>query len=203
MSRAFVRDAMMVMAAWAVAAPCLAGPPKPAPAAYATPNYALTFQVPPGLTYCPMPADWVGSDHGTTLFLTPPKACGGVGLPSGGRGFTPARTPRIEIYYGWRSEDDPARPCRRPRGTVRFFGGRATLCRVRRDGLAGVELHARYRLSSSDAEAVFTLLTMRRRLARDLERFEALAQSARACVPEGAEKGFGSGAPCPPGVRWF
>ena len=181
---------------------CFAGTPKPAPAAYATPNYGLTFQVPPGLTYCPLPDNWVGSDHGTTLFLTPPKQCRSAGYAASERAFEPVRTPRIEIYYGWWSEDGPAHACRRPRGAVRVFDHLQPLCRVRRDGLVGVELHATYPLSG-EAEAMFTLLTTREALSHELAAFERLAESARTCTPIGAGKGFGRGPPCPKGVRWF
>lgn len=185
-----------------------ASAPKPAPTAYATPNYALTFTVPHGLSYCPMPADWIGSDHGTTLFLAPPVDCGGAGYASSGRSFMPARTPRIEVYYGWWSNDDngpfPRHPCRRPLGHVRTFGRVYPLCPVGRGGLVGVELHVHYRISSpGDAEAIFTLLTTPKALPHDLRRFEQLVGSARGCTPKDAEKGFGSGASCSRSASWF
>lgn len=185
-----------------------AGVSKPAPAAYATPNYALTFAIPRGLSYCPMPADWVGSDHGTTLFLKPPADCGGAGYPSSGRSFAPANTPRIDVFYAWWSAEDdgpfPRHPCQRPLGHVRAFGRPYPLCPVRRDGLVGAELHANYRVSSpGDAEAIFTLLTTPEALPRDLARFKRLVGSARGCRPKGAETGYGSGAACPEGVSWF
>lgn len=178
--------------------------PRSAPPAYATPNYGLTFQVPRGLSYCPLPDGWTGSDHGTTLFLAPPKQCGGY--PSSSRTYAPGLIPHVDIYYGWWLDDGafPAHPCRRPYGSIRVFGRLYPVCPLRRDGLVGVEIHGQYSLAhSDDAEAVFTLLTTSRRLPRDLKMFKALVMSVRTCTVPGEGERFGTGAPCPKGISWF
>ena len=73
-----------------------------APPVYVSPNYNLSFRSPPGAYYCPLPKGWVGSDHGTILFLQRPARCGGAGYPSSSRGFEPAGLSRIDVYYGYR-----------------------------------------------------------------------------------------------------
>ena|SRR5215472_294217 len=50
-------------------------PPLPAPGLYVTSNYGLMAKIPKGLTYCPLPEGWEGSDHGTVLFIEPPSGC--------------------------------------------------------------------------------------------------------------------------------
>src|SRR5271156_6676533 len=96
-----------ILAAVAVSAPT------PAPSLYVTENYALTFRTPPHTTICALPDSWVGSDHGTVIFLAPPRSCGRPGFPSSSRGFR-GNVPRIEVYYAYRVEETPAPSCRHP-----------------------------------------------------------------------------------------
>jgi hypothetical protein len=74
--------------------------PVAAPPVFVGGDYALTFQTPRKTTICALPSDWVGSNHGTVIFLRPPKRCGGVGYPSSSRGFSDD-VPRIEVFYAY------------------------------------------------------------------------------------------------------
>lgn len=202
---------MFPFAALAMAA-AMAPPPTRSPAlsppVFVSSNYALTFRPPPGAYYCPLPADWVGSDHGTTLLLAQPKTCGEVGYPSSGRAFTPESTPRIEVYYGyWDADDAPAPgPCRQV-GTAALLGGEQPLCRTNAEGFVVVKVTARYE-ADIPAELDLTLVTTPARLARDLAAFRAMAGTARACAAgwkddKGHPFTLGHGAPCPADGRWF
>jgi hypothetical protein len=179
--------------------------PRTAPAVYVTGNYALTLRTPRASTYCPLPDSWVGSDHGSSFFLTPPAWCAGAGYPSSSRGFGPERTPRIEIYYGYWDEDMPRPPRCRSLGTVSFLGVPHQLCPRHTEGLSVVEVTGLYK-AGPQAEAVLTLVTTGDRLARDLKTFREVAATVRSCtstVRAGQRKTrFGSGAPCPRG-QWF
>ncbi len=192
---------MIPFAALAMAA-AMAPPPALAPPVFVSSNYALTFRPPPGAFYCPLPADWVGSDHGTTLLLTQPTTCGAAGYPSSGRAFTPENTPRIEVYYGyWDADDAPAPdPCRQV-GTVALLGGDQSLCRTDAEGFVVVKVTAHYE-ADVPAELDLTLVTTPARLARDLAAFRAMAGTARACAAawkddKGRPFTLGRGAPCP------
>jgi hypothetical protein len=46
--------------------------PIPTPPIFVAGDYALTFRAPPDTTTCALPPDWVGSNHGTVIFLRPP-----------------------------------------------------------------------------------------------------------------------------------
>ena len=198
---------MPPLAALAMAA-AMIPPPALAPSVYVTSNYALTFRSPPGAFYCPLPDDWVGSDHGTTLLLIQPTACGEVGYPSSGRAFTPESTPRIEVYYGyWDAEDALAPgPCRQV-GTASLMGGDQPLCRTDAEGFVVVKVTAHYE-ADIPAELDLTLVTTPARLARDLAAFRAMAGTARACAAawkddNGRPFTLGHGAPCPEDGRTF
>jgi hypothetical protein len=187
--------------------------PLPAPPQFLTGLHALTFHSPAGSTYCPLPSDWVGSDHGTTLFLTPPARCGGAGFASGSRGWTGAGAARIDVYYGYWMGDDISgpKPCNRI-GSVRLLGKDRPLCRRKEKGVV-IEASARF-TGDSDSEVVLTLVTNPKRLAADLATLRTLAASARTCSGmghsydlHGREVGkptpFGRGAPCPAGAKFF
>jgi hypothetical protein len=181
-------------------------PPRPAPRIYATANYMLTFGTPPHTTYCPLPAHWVGSDHGTTLFLQRPRDCDGAGYPSSDRGFTPTDTARIEIYYAYSTADDrPSPPPCREAGRLVLLGAERPLCRTDQDGMIVLTAAAPYP-ASSDAEAVLTLRSRPARLAADLATFRGLAATLQTCTARLREgRGFhsyGRGLPCPR-ARWF
>ena len=173
------------------ASPLLAAQPRPAPPVYATANHGLTFRTLPGMTYCPLPTGWVGSDHGTILFLDRPRRCGGAGYPSGSRDFEP-EVARIEVYYGYAFEEASRRP-RCAGARLRFFGAWRRLCTERQGGMIRASLHATY---GSGREADLALVTRQARLATDLRIFRRLAATVRSC------SGEGPGTRCPR-VPWF
>ena len=180
--------------------------PLPAPARYATGNYGLTFPVPHGVTYCPLPRNWVGSDHGTTLFIERPRRCGGVGFPSSSRGFEPETVSRISVFYAyWLGDDEPPpSPCHHV-GTVRFLGQARPICETHDRGRVVREVRGRY-VADIEAEAVLTLVTRPGRLEHDMAAFRLVAQGMRACNGGWRDaKGvaLGKGPACPKGVRWF
>ena len=187
-------------------------PTKPLPANgdYATGIYGLTFKPPQHASYCPLPEDWTGSDHGTVIFLEPPHACYGAGYPSSGRGFEPADTPRIEIYYGYFMGEDiekPA-PCKSV-GTATLFGKKANLCGDTWRGLATISVSGRY-VADLPAELSATLVSKPSDLSRYMPRFTALVASIRTCSEKWTGGGpdkkktfvIGQGPRCPPS-QWF
>ncbi len=202
------RFGLLALASLALASASQAAAPLRAPAIFVTENYALTFRAPPGSTYCPLPEDFTGSDHGTIVFLEPPQTCGGAGYPSIARGFAPESTPRINVYYGyWLGEEiSPRRPCNQF-GRVHFMGKARPLCTVTRGGLPGVEVSARYK-ADGPAQAIVTLVTTKARFQRDLNAFKFLAGTAHPCVAEwndrsGRSFAMGTGDPCPAEGKFF
>jgi hypothetical protein len=187
-------------------AAALATSPKPAPPVFATGIYALTFRTPPGSTYCPLPEDWVGSDHGTTVFLLPPRRCRGAGYPSSARGFTP-NVPRIDVFYAYAGDNDTT-SCRHPIGTIRFVGQPHGLCRTTRGGRVQITVGAFYQ-SDLRAEVDVTLDTTKQRLDTDMRVFRSLARSLRPCTAKlwdehGMQTGtIGTGEACPRGGEDF
>jgi hypothetical protein len=182
--------------------------PLPAKGDYATGNYGLTFEPPDHATYCPLPDDWVGSDHGTVVFLEPPRACYGAGYPSSARGFEPADVPRIEIFYGYdlsEDEDEAKPPPCKAMGTVTLFGKKTNLCRGKWHRLATANVEGKYK-ADEPAELSATLVAKPADLSRYMPRFIALIASIRTCNEQwavgGAEGGktfvIGQGARCPP-----
>ena len=157
-------------------------PARPAPPVYATANYGLTFRTPPGLTYCPLPRDWVGSDHGTVLFLESPGNCGGAGYPSSSRSFG-RDAARIELFYVYLAWDNPAPLPRCPGTRVRFINRLRPICMDRQGARVRAELRTRYDIGhgSEPGEAVLGLVTRPERLRRDLAVFRRLAVTLRTC----------------------
>jgi hypothetical protein len=197
---------------WSVSAasPSHAANPKRAPAQFATAQYGLTFHVPDGATYCPLPKDWVGSDHGTVIFLKRPKSCGGAGYPSSGRGFDPAETPRFELFYAyWMGEDEPPEePCHRI-GHVTFLGKDRPICETRDGDVITRTVSARY-FSDIEAKVYFSVVTNAERLSADVRAFRAAATTFRTCSAiwhdsSHKTKDFktGHGPLCPQAARWF
>ncbi len=185
--------------------------PRIAPAQFATSQYGLTFRTPKSATYCPLPKNWVGSDHGTTVFLEKPKRCGGAGYPSSSRGFEPADLARLELFYSYRSSDDelPVPPCRRV-ASVMFLGARSDVCEERHGTLIIRTVTAHYRAddrAAATAQAVFTLTTRADRLAGDWAVFRQAAATFRTCSSalQGLKGPFttGVGARCSKASRWF
>jgi hypothetical protein len=180
----------------------------PTPQQFATAVHGLTFRTPVGASYCPLPADWIGSDHGTVVFLVKPHDCGGAGYPSSSRWFAPESTPRIEIYYGyWLGEEETPLPTCSLSPFVRLLGERRPLCTAKIGAMVQQEVAAKYLDDSSASEVVVTLITTQERLAHDTAVFQSLLRSMRTCVSTwlsatGKPFKIGTGKTCPSG-RFF
>jgi len=172
--------------------------PVAAPPLYVTHNQGLAIRVPRGLTYCPLPADWVGSDHGVTLYLAPPARCGGAGYPSSDRDATPD-TPAIDVYYEINTDDYVDHRKCRERVPFQLFGRPARACKRKRDAWIEVEARADYRVGQEPHDLVLTLHTSPERYSADLAAFRSFAKGVRACLPEWAD---GRQQPCP-SAQWF
>jgi hypothetical protein len=205
----------MMIRLWLVAAalPALAAAqhsaaPRPAPAAFVSEQYGLTFKTATHSLYCRLPKDWVGSDHGTVVFLAAPKRCYGAGFPSSGRGFD-GNVARIEIFYAYAVDDDDEgapEPCISI-GRVRFLAHDRPLCKAAGKGHVEISVSARY-MADIRSQAVFTLVTTSGRLQRDLAAFRSLVSSARTCTAawrdgKGGVFTTGAGSPCPKEARFF
>lgn len=175
--------------------------PKSAPPVFVTSIYGLTFKTPPDAFYCPLPDDWVGSDHGMTVFLETPGECGGAGFPSSSRGFQ-RDVPRIEIFYAyWMEDDEPSPPPCPAAGRTLLFSQLRPLCREDQDGHVNVTVQARY-MADISAQVVITLVTEPNRLDQDIGKLIALATSMRTCSSEwtsdkGKKSVVGTGPRCP------
>ena len=178
--------------------------PLPAPRRYVTPNYGLTFSTPAGSSYCPLPEGWVGSDHGTTVFLDRPEACGGAGYPSIDRGFSAALTPRIEVFYAhWMGEDEPAPPHCNVDGWAILMEQRRAICRRQRDGMITEDIRARYGAGGNN-QVIVTLVTTQAKRERGIAALRALTATMRNCARRfkysaGKSGVVGIGRPCPAG----
>ena len=76
-------------------------PARTAPPIFASVNYGIEAQIPHGLAYCPKAKNWEGSDHGTEVYLAPPRACiPDGGYPSSSRSSV-GDVPTITIFYGY------------------------------------------------------------------------------------------------------
>jgi hypothetical protein len=180
--------------------------PLPTPPKYASANYAVAFDVPRNTTYCPLPADWVGSDHGTTIFLTPPKLCGGAGYPSSARGFEPARTPRIEVFYAYEVEDSAPDPCR-VAGHARLLGRREALCLSEQDGLETFTAGGTYKADET-VQIYLSLVAPAKDRQRYMKPFLALVASVHACRStwtgsRAPKKSWSTGHGPPCDAKWF
>lgn len=147
--------------------------PRRAPAQFVSTDYALTFRTPQSSTYCPLPADFVGSYHGPNLFLTSASRC------------SSAAGPRIAVGYGvWFSEAEvPRDPCNRV-GSVKLMGAPRPLCRSEGAGTILFETSARYRQDAGKDKAYEVTVSLRttpKRLNADLATFRATAASVRVC----------------------
>jgi len=160
--------------------------PEPAPAVYVSADKNVTFPTPAGAFYCPKPADWVGSDHGTVVFLTAPARCGGAGYASSERGALTA--PNIQVFYGYDVVDEadkqsPA-PCEEI-GRETLLGAERPLCLERTGDIVEVRVETPYAAegvgADIKAEAAFTLVTDAGRLDRDLATFRTLVRRTSTC----------------------
>jgi hypothetical protein len=190
------------------AATVLASAPIPTPPIFVTPVYALTFRSPTSTTMCALPVDWTGSDHGTVMFLQPPKQCGGVGFPSSSRGFS-EDVPRIEVYYQyWLDDPDtgPA-PCKTVVGQIKLLAKTRKLCRAIQGNNLRISASARYTADIA-AWVELALITTPQRLKSDLITFRRLAASVSPCKEswsssDGKSISVGTGADCPADGKFF
>jgi hypothetical protein len=166
---------MPLIAAFAAA---LAAASLPAPPIYVTNTHGLTFRPPAGASYCPLPDGWVGSDHGTVLFLRPPEACGGAGYSASSRAFEPQDAARIEVFYGYRSADD-SHPRKRCAGLppLILMGKHVPVCRTVGDGLERLTVEAEY----AGREVVLSLVTPGDAKYGDYITFVQFVGTVRAC----------------------
>lgn len=167
-------------------------PPRPAPPLYVTNNYGLMAEIPRGLTYCPLPDAWVGSDHGTVLFLEPPSACiPSQSYPSSSRPTTEF-APAIALYYAYNSAEvgtsteyarqSSDKPCLRIPPSLMLLGRPAVGCRHDEGDRVDIVLAALY--WSGGAGVVVTLSTTRKRLSRDLPVLSKVASVISVCKPD-------------------
>jgi len=185
----FVVAAALILGLTAGAAYAQRSAPRPTPRAFVSIDKNLTFPTPAGTTYCPLPRDWIGSDHGTTIFLAPrPEIrCGGAGYPSSSRGVS-ASAPRISIYYGYDVLDDdekpPPAPCREI-GRVTLLGGSRAMCADQNASAVQIRVEAPYQAEGASAdlkaEAIITLVTAPDRLNGDLVVFRSMIEAVGIC----------------------
>jgi hypothetical protein len=191
-----------------VLAAVLLSAPVPTPPIFIAGDYALTFRTPPNTTTCALPDNWVGSNHGTVIFLQPPKNCGGVGYPSSSRAFS-EDVPRIEVFYAYWSGDPgtgPA-PCHKVAGSIKFVAKARKLCQTDQGQYLRISVSARY---SADAPAwvELALVTTPSRLDADLRMFRELAGSLTPCKvfwssSDGKSGSYGVGSLCPADGKFF
>lgn len=185
--------------------------PRRAPSLFATDIFGLMALIPSGLTYCPIPPGWVGSNHGTELYLVAPTGCHReMGYSSSDRGPLNS-VPTISIFYAYNVPelelpgyegpprnaeelrqlecDQPYLPL--PDGLT-LFGKPAVGCRYDRGDEVKIRLVQLYRLEPSnqrktgeppDCELEVTLYSSRKRLAEDLRIFGAITKSFALCTP--------------------
>ena len=182
------------------------GQPIAAPGEYVTQNYELQVRSPPHTTICPLPNGWVGSDHGTVIFLSPPASCGGYGYASSDRGSVPD-TPRIEVFYGYSLGDGAPRRTCHSEGWTRLLNHQRRTCRTNSSPDVRIEVSALFQ-ADSPAEVNVALVTSSARMARDLRTFQAFTATVRTCsvrwVDSRTGRSYvgGSGMACPPTHWW-
>jgi len=185
--------------------------PKPAPGLFATDTFGIIARIPRGLTYCPLPSNWIGSNHGTDVYLVPPAGCDeGVGYVSAGRPLTTI-VPTISIYYGYNvlTLDSPnySGPPRNAEELKQIICDKPYLplpeklvlldmpavgCRHDHGDQTEIKVMQVYRLDHAnrenpseppDAELEVTLYSSKPRLADDLKSFRATTRSITQCTP--------------------
>jgi hypothetical protein len=178
--------------------------PVPAPPVFVGGDYAITFRTPPHLTICRLPADWAGSNHGTVVFLEPPRTCGGAGFPSSSRQFS-GDPRRIEVFYAyWDADVSPGlMTCRHTFGRAILFGRSRPICREMEGERERLSVSGRYTADTS-AWADVALVTSAQRLQRDLKTFRALAGSVKPCrFSDGKGGVYDAGQLCPSSGLFF
>jgi hypothetical protein len=181
-------------------------PPLPAPAVFVSGEHGLTFRSPPGASYCPLPDDFSGSDHGTDLLLYG-GLCTEPGFPSVGRFVATKGVAAIMIYYGYdptAGDDEPRSPppCRKV-AVIRLMDADRPVCRKRYEGRIYYSVEAKYVIVGS-REVSLSLITTPARLAADLETLRALAATVSACRSDWmVDDKVGSGPICPKDGVYF
>lgn len=184
----------------AAGAPPPPAAPLPTPDLYVTQNYGLDLRVPPGLVYCPGPAEGtvVMGDHGRIFLMADaPVACADdkPSLP----------IPSISLYYRYAPDEEEmpeAFACGGEYvGRAVFAGEKVRLCRET-FGTSRVVLSLTrlYSFGPSSGLVSLTLTTTGERLERDRALFLAMAANLSACRPDWAKRG--EEPPCPAG-RWW
>jgi hypothetical protein len=177
--------------------------PALAPPVFVSTIHAITFHVPDRAWFCPLPPDWQGSDHGTVIFLSPPRVCEGTGFPSDARNISDrSLVPSIEFYYGY----DPLPPCHAV-GAVELLGRMRPLCRESVKGGVSLSVSAIYMADIASLVEI-TLDTTVARSSQDLAVLRKLAASVQTCRsiwPDGRKKKsyIGVGAACPRNGQYF
>jgi hypothetical protein len=201
--------------------------PQPAPPLFVTQDYGLIAHIPPGLTYCPLPTDWSGSNHGTQVYLVPPDQCGEARAYASSTRNPTSFVPTTSIFYGWnvadirRTDRDDSPPetntelaeqmcgdvyAPLPPGIV-LLGTPAAGCRADQDGVATIQAMVLYAHPDSpankpDAMLIVSLETTPDRLSADLVIFTRIAAGVRVCRPSWS-KPNPSREPCPEGATWW
>ena len=195
--------------------------PSPTPRLYVTHNHGVAIRIPPGLSYCPLPDGWVGSDHGTLLYIVPPAACPPVAEAEH------ASSAFIGVYYGFnvaeyaRADGTQGPPrsaaellhltCPAPRSLpgVILLGRPALLCHSAKGPVVTIASGALFYLEPPapgryvQGRALnITLATTRPRLHRDFRLFARLLAQVSICTPEWARRTSGRAA-CPTRATWW
>jgi hypothetical protein len=196
---------LLLAAALSSAHAATATKPRPTPHLYVTGNHGVRIEVPGGLYYCPLPDSWVGADHGSNLFLTPPSDCDAEAAP------------RVSVYYGlnvaeWDHGDGQERPPRTdaelrqdecPRGggkltDLRLLGRSVTGCTVQKGALVTISANVLYSLEHGgigsgepDHILAVTLFTTSERLEADVVTFRRVLAGTSICTPEWAQTKVG------------
>jgi hypothetical protein len=182
---------------------------------------------PPGLTYCPLPRDWIGSDHGTEVYLVPPAACGLSTAYQSSDRFLESRVPTIGLFYAFNVTEiehksglySPPRTSRevlaiyctephtRAPDGIHLLGVPAAGCLIEHGRSVEVRVAGVYSAAGATGELpdhvlIVSLTTTKGRLGKDLGVFKMVAGGIHVCTPHGAPEVTGQH-PCPPGVTWW
>lgn len=200
------------------------GQPQPVPRVYVTENHGLMATFPPGLTYCPLPRDWVGSDHGTAVYLVPPTGCGASDAYASSSRAPESLVPTIGLFYEYNvveishksGQFSPPRtpsealkiycsePHTRAPSGITLLGVPAVGCLIEHGRSVEVSVVALYSVENetpgpADHVLIVSLTTTRDRLSDDLRVLNEISQDISVCTPDWA-RGTKGRSPCPRGV---
>ena len=201
--------------------------PRPAPPLFVSQSAGVIAVIPPGLTYCPLPATWTGSDHGTEVYLTPPARCGVPRTYASSSRLSGSFAPAVAIFYGRNvafvprsgRDDSPPETNAELAGLVcgdddtplppgiTLLGAPAAGCRVDEDGGVDFRATAVYAAAAApgarpDRILIVSLDTTPDRVASDLPVFRRIAGGIQVCGPP-AEGAGARRERCPAGVDWW